>query len=220
MRYGSSAGPEEETVVEQMHPKRLEILKFLAKREVTKGSLAPSVREIARTVGLKSSQTVHHHLRKLEEADYLERLDDRSRTPKLTAKGWEAAGRAPLLGRVAAGRGIEAIADEGGSSLAADLFASRLGRRRYTLTATGDSMTGARIDEGDTLLVEENEDPPDGTVVVALLNGERVTVKRLYREGEMVRLKPQNGEHKDIVVSAEEVRVQGEVLIVLHPPGR
>ena len=221
MRYGSVAGPEEETVVEQMHPKRLDILKLLAKREVARGSLAPSVREIACAVGLKSSQTVHHHLRKLEEAGYLERLGDRLRTPKLTAKGWEAvAGTAPLLGRVAAGPGIEAIADGGGSYLAADLFASRSDRRRFTLTATGDSMTGARIEEGDTLLVEENEDPPDGTVVVALLNGERVTVKRLYREGETVRLKPQNDEHEDIVVPAEEVRVQGEVVIVLHPPSR
>ncbi len=220
MRYGSIAGREEETVVEQMHPKRLEILKLLARREAAKNSLAPSVREIARAVGLKSSQTVHHHLRKLEEAGYLERLGDRPRTPKLRAKGWEAAGHAPLLGRVAAGRGIEAIADEGGSSLAAGLLAPRSGKRRYTLTATGDSMTGARIEEGDTLLIEENEDPPDGTVVVALLNGERVTVKRLYREGETVRLKPRNDEHEDIVLPAEEVQVQGEVVMVLHPPVR
>jgi repressor LexA len=58
------------------------------------------------------------------------------------------------------------------------------------------------------VLVEEDEDTPDGTVVVALLNGgEEVTVKKLYREGEMVRLRPQNGEHQDVVVLAQEVRI-------------
>ncbi len=82
-------------------------------------------------------------------------------------------------------------------------------------------MIGARIEDGDLLVVEEDEDPPDGTVVVALLNGgEEVTVKKLYREGEMVRLRPHNGGHEDIVVSADEVRVQGRVVYVIHPPSR
>ena len=82
-------------------------------------------------------------------------------------------------------------------------------------------MIGARIEDGDLLVVEEDEDPSDGTVVVALLNGgEEVTVKRLYREGEMVRLKPQNGGHEDMVIPAGEVRIQGRVVHVIHPPGR
>ena len=44
-------------------------------------------------------------------------------------------------------------------------------------------------------------------------------MKKLYREGEMVRLKPQNGEHQDIVVPAQEVQIQGRVVHVIHPPG-
>jgi len=181
----------------------------------------PTIPEIAQAVGLKSYQTVHHHLTKLEEGGYVEREQGRPRTTKVTDKGWAIIGYAPLLGQVAAGRSIEAIVDEGGfSPSASELLVSPSGRRRYTLMATGDSMIGARIEEGDTLLVEENEDPPDGTVVVALLYGESVTVKKLYREGETVRLKPRNSEHEDIVVPAEEVRVQGEVIMVLHPPSR
>lgn len=81
-------------------------------------------------------------------------------------------------------------------------------------------MTGARIEEGDTLLIEENEDPPDGTVVLALLHGEKATVKRLYRDGNTVRLRYQNGEPREIVLPAEEVRIQGEVIKVIHSPGR
>lgn len=207
--------------MEQLHPKRLEILKFLARSAAREMGVAPSIREIARAVGLRSSQTAYHHLNKLEAEGYLERLGDRPRTPRLTARGWEAVGRAPLLGGVAAGRGIQAISDEDSSySLAAELFDSRSGSRRYVLEARGDSMTGARIEEGDRLLVEENKAPPDGTVVVALLHGEKVTVKRLYREGEIVRLKPQNGEHEDIVMPAKDIVVQGEVIMVLHPPER
>jgi repressor LexA len=66
--------------------------------------------------------------------------------------------------------------------------------------------------------MRRHEAPPDGTVVVALLNGgEEVTVKRLYWDRK-VRLRPENGEHEEIVVPTEEVRVQGRVIWVFHPP--
>jgi repressor LexA len=209
--------------VEQLHPKRLEILKLIARRAGKPGR-TPSIREMAEAVGLRSPQTVYHHLNRLEETGYLERLDDRPRTPRLTEKGWGAVldGGTPLLGRIAAGRGLEAVAvgDEA-YSLAAELLLPGSGRRRYLLRVVGQSMIGARIEEGDLLVVEEDEDPPDGAVVVALLrNGEEVTVKRLYREGHEIRLKPHNGEHEDLVVSAENVRMQGRVVYVIHPPGR
>lgn len=206
---------------ESLHPRRAEILRFLARLSADE---RPSVAEIGRAVGLRSTQTVHHHLALLEGGGYIERGEvslHQRRPVRLTMKGWDAIGRTPLLGRVAAGQGIEAITVEDDSySLAGELLVSPSGRRRYTLTATGDSMTGARIEEGDLLLIEENEDPSNGTVVLALLRGEKVTVKRIYREGDTVRLRPENGEHEDIVVPAGEVRVQGEVIMVLHPPAR
>jgi repressor LexA len=209
--------------VDQLHPKRLEILELLARREGAAGR-TPSIREIAEGVGLKSSQTVHHHLNRLEGSGYLERLDDRPRTPRLTEKGWKAVldGETPLLGRIAAGRGLEAVAagDEA-YSLAAELLLPNSGRSRYLLRVVGQSMAGARIEDGDLLVIEEDEDPPNGTVVVALLgNGEEATVKRLYREGEAVRLKPQNGGHEDIVLLGEDVQIQGRVVYVIHPPAR
>lgn len=171
-------------------------------------------------MGLKSKQTVHHHLLKLEEEGYIRRLADRIRTIKLTQRGWEAAGELPLLGRVAAGRGLEAIETRDEAySLIAELLSSRSGKDRYLLRVVGQSMTGAGIEDGDTLLVEEDETPPDGAVIVALLDGgEEVTVKRLYREGERVRLKPENDQEEDILVSAESLRIQGRVVYVVHPP--
>jgi repressor LexA len=204
---------------EALHPRRMKILRYLAGRASVEGP-PPSVREIGAAVGLSSSQTVHHHLGRLEEGGYVIRVGRGARTLGLTGKGWEAAGRMALLGRIAAGRGLEAVAfgDEA-YSLAAELLSVRSGRRRYLLRVVGQSMVGARIEDGDLLVVEEDEIPPDGAVVVALL-GDEVTVKRLYREGAKVRLRPENGEHKEILVPAEEVRVQGRVVYVVHPPRR
>src|SRR5919202_12696 len=201
------------------HPRRERILRFLARRAGS-GDPPPSVREVGAEVGLRSSQTVHHHLRKLEEDGYVVR-ESGARMVRLTEKGWGVAGRMGLLGRIAAGRGLEAVATDEAYSLAAELLASRSGKRRYLLRVVGQSMVGARIEDGDLLVVEEDEAPTDGAVVVALLGGgDEVTVKRLYREGEMVRLRPENGEHEEILVPAEEVRIQGRVLYVVHPPRR
>ncbi len=178
------------------------------------------MREVGEAVGLRSSQTAHKHLKKLEEAGYVEREGRRARGIRLTEKGWEAAGEMPLLGRIAAGRGLEAVTvgDEA-YSLAAELVGSRSGRRRYLLRVVGQSMIGAHIADGDLLVVEEDEDPPDGAVVAALIGGgEEVTVKRLYREGDLLRLRPENGDHEDLVVPAEDVTIQGRVVYVVHPP--
>ena len=204
-----------------MHPRRVEILRYLARRAGADGP-PPSVREVGLAVGLKSSQTVHHHLGRLEAEGYVVRGERSARALRLTGKGWEAAGSMDLLGRIAAGRGLEAVAigDEA-YSLAAELLAARSGRRRYLLRVVGQSMVGAGIEDGDLLVVEEDEAPSDGAVVVALLGeGDEVTVKRLYREGEAVRLRPENGEHEEIVVAADEVRLQGRVVYVVHPPRR
>jgi repressor LexA len=206
---------------EALHPKRVEILRYLARRARAEGP-PPSVREIGAAVGLRSSQSVHHHLGKLEEEGFVARVGRGARMLGLTEKGWEAAGHMALLGRIAAGRGLEAVAfGDDAYSLAAELLAARSGRQRYLLRVVGQSMVGARIEDGDLLVVEEDEAPADGAVIVALLGGgDEVTVKRLYREGEKVRLRPENGEHEEIVVPAEEVRVQGRVIYVVHPPRR
>jgi repressor LexA len=131
-------------MVEGLHPRRARILEALA-RAARGGGDVPTEREIGRSVGLRSSQTVHHHLVALEEEGYIERgaAPSRKRRPvRLTERGWEAVGRTPLLGRVAAGRGLEAVAvgDEG-YSLAAEFLGRRSGRGRFLLEARGDSTT-------------------------------------------------------------------------------
>src|SRR5919205_321486 len=191
-----------------LQPRRERILRYLARRAGA-GEPPPSVREVGVEVGLRSSQTVHHHLRRLEEEGYVAR-ESGARMVRLTEKGWGVVGRMELLGRIAAGRGLEAVATGEAYSLAAELLTSRSGKRRYLLRVVGQSMVGARIEDGDLLVVEEDESPPDGSIVVALLReGEEVTVKRLYREGETLRLRPDAppGEHEEMVVPAQEARV-------------
>jgi repressor LexA len=206
-------------LTEDLHPSRLRILEFLARRDPAEGP--PAVREVGEAVGLRSSQTVHQHLLKLEEDGYVERskIPGRKRRPlRLTEKGWGAVSTRPLLGRIAAGRGLEATASEEPYSLAGELLSSRSGRRRFLLEAKGDSMTGAGIEEGDLLVVEENPSPPDGSVVAALVLGEQeeATVKVLRRRGGTVRLEARNGAHEDIVVPADRVVVQGTVEWVIR----
>lgn len=197
-----------------MFPRRLEILKFLAREAGERRS--PAIPEIARAVGLSSTQTVHQHLKTLEREGYLGRTPGRARSAELTEKGWEAVGEIPALGRIAAGPGMEAVRVEEASTVARELF----GTGRFLLEAAGQSMTGAGIEDGDQLLVVADPSPPDGTIVAALIGGERVTVKRLFREGENVRLKAENGEHRDIVAAAEDVEIQGRVELILRRPWR
>ncbi len=200
---------------------RMEMIRHLA-RMSARGEGVPTVRELGEAVGLKSSQTAYKHLKRLEEAGYVEKEGStrRARGIRLTEKGWETAGEMPLLGRIAAGRGLEAVAfGDDAYSLAAELLGSRSSRSRYLLRVVGQSMIGAHIADGDLLVIEEDEDPPDGTVVAALIgNGDEVTVKRLYRDGDLLRLRPENGDHEDLVVPAEDVKIQGRVVYVVHPP--
>lgn len=197
-----------------MFPKRLEILRFLARETGERRS--PVISEIAKAVGLSSTQTVHHHLKTLEREGYLSRAPGRPRSAELTEQGWEAVGEIPALGRIAAGPGMEAVRVEEASTVARELF----GVGRFLLEASGQSMTGAGIEDGDQLLIVADPSPPDGTIVAALIGGDRVTVKRLFREGKNIRLRAENGEHRDIVTPAEDVEVQGRVELILRRPWR
>jgi repressor LexA len=210
----------EKLVVRELDRRSMDVLRLLARREA-RGEEPPSVREVARVAGYKSSRGGQQRLEILETAGFVERreaLSRKKRPTRLTERGWEAVGEMPLLGRIAAGSGIEAVTREDVRSLVAELIATRGGRRRFLLEAEGESMLGAHIGHGDTLVVEEDESPPDGTVVVALMRDGEVTVKRLRREGELVRLQAENDGYEDIVVRAEDVRIQGRVWRVLHPP--
>ena len=93
-----------------------------------------------------------------------------------------------------------------------------VGRREtYVLQVKGDSMIDEQIRDGDYVIVEDRKSARDGEMVIALLEGENVTLKKLYREGGgKVRLQPANARMKPIFVDQDDLRVQGVVIGVLR----
>jgi repressor LexA len=119
----------------------------------------------------------------------------------------------PLLGRIAAGKPVEAVEQRATLS-----FADFAGHRdTYALEVRGDSMIEDHICDGDMILVERTAEVRDGDIVVALVSGVETTLKRIYREsGERIRLQPANSSLEPIFVPASEVQVQGRLLAVLR----
>jgi repressor LexA len=119
----------------------------------------------------------------------------------------------PLLGRIAAGRPLEAI--ETNETVSLGDFTR--GQNSYVLQVKGNSMQDDHILDGDFIVVEQTQVANKGEIVVALVNGEDATLKRFYREpGGKVRLQPANSQMKPIYVSADKVEIQGRVIGVLR----
>jgi repressor LexA len=191
-----------------------EILDFLT-RHIERKGYAPTIEEIGDHFGLSSLATVHKHLTNLQGKGLIKRAWNRSRALELVPT--EVAVRAvelPLLGRVAAGTPIEAVESTETIYVPEDM----LGRgETYVLQVKGDSMIDEQIRDGDYVIVENRKIARDGEMVIALLEGENVTLKKLYREGDgRVRLQPANSRMKPILLREGDLRVQGVVIGVLR----
>jgi repressor LexA len=173
---------------------------------------APSFEEIAHSFGYSSLATVHEHLSNLERKGYIRKSYNESRSIEMVPEdGTVSAMELPLLGTVAAGLPIEAIQDQ--ESLAVPLDMVRPGKDNFVLRVQGNSMIDEQIRDGDYIVVSSQPTASDGEVVVALVGGDSVTVKRIFREAEnRVRLQPANPSMDPIVVDAGDVRVQGVVV--------
>jgi repressor LexA len=187
---------------------------------VQKNQYSPSFEEIGEGLGLSSLATVHKHITNLEEKGLLSRDYNRSRSidllpPKGRLKQSMAVNSGtmvPLMGRIAAGQPIEAIERPETISLA-DFTRSK---EVFALEVRGESMQDEHILDGDYVLVEKTKTAHNGDIVVALVEGTDATLKRLYREGENIRLQPSNARMKPIIVPARDVQVQGRVIGVLR----
>jgi repressor LexA len=116
----------------------------------------------------------------------------------------------PLYGKIAAGTPIEALRD---NSNAVDIPASMLGRgEHYALTVEGDSMIEAGIHDGDTVLIERCDNAENGTIIVALIDSNEVTLKRLRRKGDSIALEPANQTHKTRIFGPDRVKIQGRLV--------
>jgi repressor LexA len=190
-----------------------EILDFL-NEFIQQHGYAPSLEEVGRRFGLSSLATVHKHLTNLQEKGFIKRAWNRSRSVELLQT--RAGGRSvelPLLGFVAAGLPIEAIATAESIAVPEDMVGKR---DTYVLRVRGESMIDEQIRDGDFVIVEDRKTAENGEMVIALLGSSDVTLKKFYRENGQVRLQPANPAMQPLIVPAEQVQVQGVVVGVMR----
>ncbi len=210
----SMAKPSRGRESRRLTPRQLEILTIIRDARRRQG-YSPTMQEMADELGV-SKVTVFEHVGALVKKKLLRRLRHKARSLELTDLARfpdERPTLLPLVGRIAAGRPIEAI--EGAESLDLEtVFHSRY--ETYVLQVHGDSMIDEQIRDGDHVVVEKRSHARDGETVVALLADGEATLKKLYRDRGRLRLQPANKKYKPIYVQPEELEVQGMVLGVVR----
>jgi len=219
--------------------KQYQLLTHIDER-LNETGISPSYYEMKDALGLKSKSGIHRLITALEERGFIRRLAHKARALEVlklpenyTAGGAAAdvpltvvqanfAGQAtsqpvsandpvelPLLGKIAAGTPIEALRD-GGTKI--EVPPSMLGKgEHYALEIEGDSMIEAGINDGDTVLIERCDTAENGTIVVALVDGNEVTLKRLRRKGDSIALEPANKDYETRIFGPDRVNVQGRL---------
>lgn len=193
-------------------PRKLEILTLIRDSRRARG-YSPTLQEIADQLGT-SKITVFEHVEALIEKGLLTRRSNRARSLELTSLAQfpdERPTLLPLVGRIAAGRPVEAIEVPDALDLE-QVFTSRYAVR--VLQVNGDSMIDEHIRDGDLVVYEERPNARNGDTVVALVNGEEATLKKYYKEKTRIRLQPANDAYEPIF--SDDVQVQGVVIGVVR----
>ena len=202
--------------------KQSELLTYLS-HHMQQHDVPPSFDEMRDALGLASKSGVHRLVSGLEERGYIRRLANRARAIEIIKPVTAAAGRVatravetasnlvslPLLGRIAAGTPIEALSDPTNHL---EIPASMVGSgEHFALEIIGDSMVGAGILDGDTVVIQRAETARHGEIVVALINQQEATLKTLLKEPGRVGLEAANPRYETRYFSTGEVEVQGKL---------
>jgi len=218
--------------------KQLDLLEFIHKR-VQRDGVPPSFDEMKEALDLRSKSGIHRLITALEERGFIRRLAHRARAleivklpdamqdragfspkvidgdrpdniPPKAARVEIAAIELPVMGRIAAGTPIAAISEPSHSVAVPN---SMLGQgEHYALEVKGDSMIEAGINDGDVVVIRETSVADDGDIVVALVNDQEATLKRLRRHGQSIALEPANAALTTQVYRADQVKVQGRLV--------
>jgi repressor LexA len=206
--------------------RKTKILDYIAATLRARG-FPPSVREIAKAVGLASTSAVHHHLQILQREGYLERGESEARAIRLTPHAAHRLGLAaelvpqsgameahvlPIVGEIAAGGPIEAYQDASETIGIPDMLAPS--GDAYVLKVRGDSMIDAHIADGDFVLIRPQSTARNGDIVVAQVEENAVTLKRFFKDKDKVRLQPANPAYPEQVY--DDVRIQGKLIGVIR----
>jgi len=213
--------------------KQKELLLYIHER-IKETGVSPSFDEMKEALDLASKSGIHRLITALEERGFLRRLPHRARAlevlklpdsaapaapPKgrgafrpsvVGAEGRDGAVGVPILGQIAAGVPIEALQNEIGRVAAPqDLLGSG---EHFALEVKGDSMIQAGILDGDVVLLKRGDTADSGDIVVALIDNEEATLKRLRKRGNSIALEAANPAHETRIFGPDRVRIQGKLV--------
>ena len=185
--------------------KQKEILEYM-KQEILNKGYPPTVRDICEAGHLKSTSSVHSHLETLEKNGYIRRDPTKPRAIEIIDENFNLTRRemvnVPLVGRVAAGEPI--LATENIESYFPVPSEYMPNAESFMLKVKGESMINVGIFDGDQILVEKRATARNGEIVVALVD-DSATVKTFYKEGDHIRLQPENDTMDPIIVPDCEI---------------
>ena len=178
---------------------------------IRKRGYAPSIAERGKQVNLSSPATVHKHLSHLEEKGLIRKQQNLSRAIEVVPEPGDAMSY-PVLGEIAAGKPIEALDQRE----VIDLLPDSKDKDVFVLRVKGNSMIEDHIQNNDYVIVERRNVAENGETVVALIDNDRATLKRFYRENGRIRLQPAHPNMKPIYVREGDFTIQGVVISVLR----
>jgi repressor LexA len=206
-------GCERKVKTMKLTKRQKEILDYVTEF-IDREGYSPSMEEIAAHFHFASLNAVFKHLEALAARGYLHRDANRARSIEVKRAEAPSSQILPMYGYIAAGRPIEAVAAQESLTVPVDLLPGH--GSYYVLRVQGESMIDEHIENGDYVVVDSRVQAENGQTVVALVDGENVTLKKLYREGSQVRLQPANQAIEPIILESSRVQVQGIVVAVMR----
>ncbi len=189
-----------------------QVLDFISSYHDKKG-YAPSLEEIRKKFKLASVSTAHFHVRKLRDLGFIGKQDNRPRSINVYES--EKMVNIPLLGLIAAGQPIEAIQNK--EMIAVPKSKIPLAGEFYALRVAGNSMIDENINDGDLVLVKQQDTAENGQKVVALVDNYEATLKKFYKEKNHIRLQPANKTIEPIIIKRNrDLTIQGIVIDVIR----
>ena len=203
----------------ELTPKQRRFLSYL-NHEIARIGRAPSLRQAAAEMGV-SHAAISQLIKVLEKKGILKRDGRYSRTIHLLNRTRETAGimrwrEVPIVGDIAAGLPLYAQQEWGGS-LVVDSAIYR-GSNLFALKVKGGSMKDAAILDGDIVICEPRQFAENGEIVVVLIHQEEATVKRFFRRGKQIELRPENPLYKPANYNFDQILIQGKVVGVHRGP--
>ena len=192
------------------------LLKFIIDYQ-KQNNVTPSFDEMKDGLDLKSKSGIHRIVSALEERGYIKKLNNRARAIEIiknvnlidTESGNNKNNiiSIPILGKIAAGLPIEAISD---NTNYIELPETLLKKGEYfILNVEGDSMIEAGIFDGDQVVIRKANDANNGEIVVALIDNNEATLKRIFKRGQQVALQPENSNYKTVIYGPDRIQIQG-----------